>query len=44
MLQNITTQEPDDSQIEVSIAALDAAFGDTLRNYQGKRYLADAVG
>lgn len=44
MLQNITTQEPDDSQIEVSIAALEAAFGDTLRNYQGKQYLADAVG
>ena len=44
MLQNITTQEPDDSQIEVSIAALEAAFGETLRNYQGKQYLADAVG
>ena len=44
MLQKITTKEPDDSQLEVAISALKNAFGDTLSNYQGKEFNADAIG
>ena len=44
LLQKITTQNPDNSQLEVSIAALKNAFGDTLSNYEGKEFNADAIG
>tara|TARA_B100000287_G_scaffold137933_1_gene129849 strand:+ start:648 stop:1586 length:939 start_codon:yes stop_codon:yes gene_type:complete len=43
-LQNITTKEPDDKMIEVSISAIKNAFGDELVNYQGKKYTAEAIG
>ena len=38
MLQNITTKQPDDKMIEVSIAALKDAFGDEYDNFVGKKY------
>ena len=44
LLQKITTQNPDNSQLEVSIAALKNAFGDNLSNYEGKEFNADAIG
>mgnify|MGYP001321074438 CR=1 FL=1 len=44
LLQKITTQNPDDSQLEVAIAALKNAFGDNLSNYEGKEFNADAIG
>ena len=43
-LQNITTKEPDDKMIEVSISALKNAFGDEFENYRGKKYTAEAIG
>ena len=43
-LQNITTKEPDDKMIEVSISALKNAFGDDFENYRGKKYTAEAIG
>ena len=43
-LQNITTKEPDDKMIEVSISAIKNAFGDEFVNYQGKKYTAEAIG
>ena len=43
-LQNITTQPPDESQLEVSIQALTSAFGDTIHKHQGKKHIADAIG
>jgi uncharacterized protein YqhQ len=43
-LQNITTKQPDDKQIEVALRALEAAFGDDLEKYTGKTYLAEAIG
>jgi len=43
-LQNITTKQPDDSQIEVSIAALESAFGENLEKYEGKTFVAEAIG
>ena len=43
-LQNITTKEPDDEMIEVSISALKNAFGDEFENYRGKKYTAEAIG
>jgi len=43
-LQNITTQNPDDNQLEVSLEALKSAFGDTLKTYHGKKHIADAIG
>ena len=44
LLQKITTQKPDDSQLEVAIAALKNAFGDNLSHYEGKEFNADAIG
>jgi len=44
LLQKITTQTPDDSQLEVAIAALKNAFGDNLSHYEGKEFNADAIG
>jgi len=43
-LQNITTNKPDDKQLEVSLEALKSAFGDTLGEYNGKKHIADAIG
>ena len=43
-LQHITTKHPDDSQLEVSLEALKSAFGDTLKDYRGKKHIADAIG
>ena len=43
-LQNITTNTPQEDQLEVSLEALKSAFGDTLPNYQGKKHIADAIG
>jgi uncharacterized protein YqhQ len=43
-LQNITTKQPDDSQVEVSIAALESAFGENLGKYAGKTFVAEAIG
>ena len=44
MLQKITTQNPDDTQLEVAIEALKCAFGDDLKEYQGQEFKADAIG
>ena len=43
-LQHITTKHPDNSQLEVSLEALKSAFGDTLKDYHGKKHIADAIG
>lgn len=43
-LQHITTQEPDDEMIEVSIKALKTAFGDKFKDVVGKKYIAEAIG
>ena len=43
-LQNITTKQPDDKMIEVSIAALKDAFGDEYDSFVGKKYKAEAIG
>ena len=43
-LQNITTKQPDDSQVEVAIIALESAFGKNLEDYSGKTFVAEAIG
>ena len=43
-LQNITTNQPDENQLEVSLEALKSAFGDTIDEYHGKKHIADAIG
>ncbi|MBC8311904.1 MAG: DUF1385 domain-containing protein [Candidatus Marinimicrobia bacterium] len=43
-LQNITTKQPDDSQVEVAIAALESAFGENFEQYAGKSFVAEAIG
>jgi uncharacterized protein YqhQ len=43
-LQNITTKEPDDEMIEVSIKSLKTAFGDKYKDVVGKKYVAEAIG
>ena len=43
-LQNITTKQPDDDQVEVALRALEGAFGDKLEIYTGKTYVAEAIG
>ena len=43
-LQNITTSPPDDDQIQVAISALEAAFGDRLKEFVGQKYVAEAIG
>ena len=43
-LQNITTKQPDDSQVEVAIAALESAFGENFEKYMGKTFIAEAIG
>tara|TARA_B100000315_G_C14100454_1_gene373466 strand:- start:41 stop:532 length:492 start_codon:yes stop_codon:yes gene_type:complete len=42
-LQNITTKQPDDAQIEVALKALEEAFGKNLEKYTGKTYVAEAI-
>jgi len=42
-LQNITTKTPDDSQLEVAINALKAAFGNSLNQYEGEKHTAEAI-
>ena len=43
-LQNITTKQPDDEQVEVALKALEEAFGDKLSQYtSGKTYIAEAI-
>ena len=44
LLQNITTSEPNYDQLEVSIAALKAAFGDDIKKFEGQQFNADAIG
>ena len=44
LLQNITTKQPDDEMIEVSITALKDAFGDQYNSFIGKKYKAEAIG
>jgi uncharacterized protein YqhQ len=43
-LQNITTKQPDNDQVEVAITALESAFGEKLNEYSGKSYVAEAIG
>ena len=43
-LQKITTQIPDEDQLEVAIKALKHAFGDEIHKYEGKQFNAEAVG
>lgn len=43
-LQNITTSQPDDSQVEVAITALKEAFGEDLQKYEGQQFVAEAIG
>ena len=44
-LQNITTKQPDDTQVEVAIKALEEAFGEKISDYSnGKTYIAEAIG
>ena len=42
-LQNITTKKPTDSQLEVAIEALKAAFGNSLDKYEGTEHTAEAI-
>ena len=44
LLQNITTKQPNDDQVEVALIALKNAFGDKLNEYTGKGYVAEAIG
>ena len=44
-LQNITTKEPTDLELEVSIVALQSAFGkNNLENLKGQKFTAEAIG
>lgn len=43
-LQNITTKEPEDKMVEVSIKSLETAFGDKYNEVVGKEYIAEAIG
>ncbi|MBU0528252.1 DUF1385 domain-containing protein [bacterium] len=43
-LQHITTKEPEDAMVEVSIMALKSAFGDRYKDVIGKKYVAEAIG
>jgi len=43
-LQHITTNEPNESQLEVAIKALQKAFGNKMQDYTGKKFNADAIG
>ncbi len=43
-LQNITTKQPDNKQVDVAIYALREAFGEKLEEYLGKEYNAESIG
>ena len=43
-LQNITTKQPDDNMVEVSIAAFKDAFGDKYEEFRGQQFAAEAIG
>jgi uncharacterized protein YqhQ len=43
-LQNITTKQPEDDMVVVSITALKEAFGDKYEEMVGKEYMAEAIG
>jgi uncharacterized protein YqhQ len=44
-LQNITTKEPTDLELEVSIAALESAFGkNKIKDFKGQLFKAEAIG
>lgn len=43
-LQNITTSEPDDEQLEVALESLKSAFGDDMEKFQGQTFVAEAIG
>lgn len=43
-LQNITTKNPEDEMVEVSIKALEEAFGDQYEHMVGREYTAEAIG
>ena len=42
-LQNITTKQPNDDQVEVALKALEEAFGNKMEKYKGKIYVAEAI-
>jgi len=43
-LQNITTKQPNDEQVEVALKALKEAFGDELTTYtNGETYMAESI-
>jgi uncharacterized protein YqhQ len=42
-LQYITTKGPDDDQVTVAIHSLKAAFGERLKEVEGKQYVAEAI-
>ena len=42
-LQNITTKQPDNQQLEVALKALTDAFGGDISNYTGKKFIAQAI-
>ena len=42
-LQNITTQEPTDEQVKVSIVALQSAFNHDIEQFVGQEFQADAI-
>jgi uncharacterized protein YqhQ len=43
-LQNITTKQPENDMVEVSITALKEAFGDRYEDMVGQEYTAEAIG
>jgi uncharacterized protein YqhQ len=43
-LQNITTKQPEDDMVVLSITALKEAFGDKYEEMVGKEYMAEAIG
>ena len=44
-LQNITTKQPDNEQLEVALKALTEAFGSDIKKYtRGDKYIAEAIG
>lgn len=42
-LQYITTRMPDDEQVTVALESLKTAFGEQLKEIEGRRYVADAI-
>ena len=43
-LQHITTKSPNDEQMSVALEALKSAFGEKLKDYEGKVFTAEAIG